>query len=188
MIILILGLFIAKIVRRVVRKLLSNEPVKKVLDKSGVGPGLASAGYSVAELVATIIYVIILLVVFLLAAQALGAETLTTLIQDLIEYLPLVIAGMIVLVFAAWIGTFLADIVRPGAESKGSAWVADAVRYAILAFGVLTALNVVGVGAISTQVFQFTVGAVAVAFAIAFGVGGIDTAKLWWARKLAPRE
>jgi hypothetical protein len=27
-----------------------------------------------------------------------------------------------------------------------------------------------------------------VTFAVAFGIGGIDTAKKWWARYLAPRE
>ena len=68
------------------------------------------------------------------------------------------------------------------------AWIAEAARYAVLIFGALTALNVIGVGTISTQVFQFTIGAFAVAFAIAFGVGGIETARKWWERKLAPRD
>ena len=30
--------------------------------------------------------------------------------------------------------------------------------------------------------------AIGVAFAIAFGIGGIDTAKKWWAKYLAPRS
>jgi hypothetical protein len=36
-----------------------------------------------------------------------------------------------------------------------------------------------------TKIFTAAIG---IAFAIAFGVGGIDTAKKWWAKYLAPKS
>ncbi len=186
--ILLVGWWIARWIRRLAHRLLESSPVKAVLDRAGITGLMENAGYSASALVANIIYFVALLIVFLLAAQALGADTLTTLIQDLIAYLPLVIAGILILVLAGWVGAFLADLVRPWAQQRQMGWIAEAAKYAVLVFGVLTALNVIGVGEISTLTFQIAFGAIGVAFAIAFGVGGIDTAKRWWAKRLAPRE
>jgi hypothetical protein len=66
--------------------------------------------------------------------------------------------------------------------------VAVVARYAVIIFGALTALEILGIGQVSTRIFEFTVGAFAVAFAVAFGVGGIETARKWWGKYLAPRS
>ncbi len=48
-IILLVGLFIARIVRRIVKKILENDAVEGVLDKAGIGPALRNSGYSAAN-------------------------------------------------------------------------------------------------------------------------------------------
>lgn len=61
-----------------------------------------------------------------------------------------------------------------------------------MAFGVITALDVLGVGRVTNRIFDAVLAtagvAIAVSFAIAFGIGGIDTAKRWWERYLTPRS
>jgi small-conductance mechanosensitive channel len=186
LLILLVGWWVAKLVRNIIQKLLDRPTVTKVVDRSGVGPALRNAGYSGASILANVIYAILLLAVFLLAAQALRVPELVALLSGLIAYLPLVVVAIVILVIAAAVGNFLGDLVQPWATSRNAPWVALVARYSVIIFGALTSLEVLGVGRVSTRIFEFTFGAFAVAFAIAFGVGGIETARKWWGKYLTP--
>jgi hypothetical protein len=188
LLILLVGWWIAKFIRNIIQRILDRPAVTKVIDRSGIGPALRNAGYTGAGIVANIIYAILLLSVFLLAAQALQVAELVSLLSGLIAYLPLVIVAIVILVVASAIGNFLGDLVQPWATSRNVPWVAMVARYAVIIFGALTALNILGIGTVSTRIFEFTFGAFAVAFAVAFGVGGIETARKWWAKYLTPRN
>ncbi|HKZ29055.1 MAG TPA: hypothetical protein VJ482_05380 [Acidimicrobiia bacterium] len=188
LLILLVGWWVAKFVRNIIQKLLDRPTVTKVVDRSGVGPALRNAGYSGASILANVIYAILLLAVFLLAAQALRVPELVALLSGLIAYLPLVVVAIVILVIAAAVGNFLGDLVQPWATSRNAPWVAMVARYSVIIFGALTSLEVLGVGRVSTRIFEFTFGAFAVAFAIAFGVGGIETARKWWGKYLTPGD
>lgn len=188
LIILIVGWWIARIIKSIVQRLLSRPAVGRVLDRAGIGPMLRDAGYSGEALIANIIYAIALVIVFLLAFQALQVEAIVELLQALIAYLPLVVVAVIILVLTAAFGNFLGDLVAPWATQRNVPWVTLVARYAVIIFGVITALDVLGVGEVTTRIYEFTLGALAVAFAVSFGVGGIDTAKKWWAKYLSPSD
>lgn len=186
--ILLVGLFIARIIRRIVRRLLGNEKVEGVLDRAGIGGALRNSGYSAANLGSTIVYGYLVLVVLLLAATALEVQALIDLLERLIGFLPTVAVAIILVIVAAAIGTFLAELVRPWATANNFDWVPAAVRWGVVIFGLLTAFDLVGIGQVSEDVRRAVLLAAGVAFAIAFGVGGIDTAKKWWAKYLAPKD
>ncbi len=186
-IILLVGLFIARIVRRIVRKILENDAIEGVLDKAGIGPALRNSGYSAANLGATRIYGLLAAVVLLLAATALAVQSLVDLLERLIGFIPVVFVAIILVVVAAAIGSFLADLVRPWAETHNNTWVPTAVRWGVIVFALLTAFDLVGIGQVSEDVRRAVLLAAGVAFAVAFGVGGIDTAKKWWAKYLSPK-
>ena len=63
----------------------------------------------------------------------------------------------------------------------------NAIRAGILIFGVLTALDYLGIGAITNTLFTVVSGAAGIVLAVAFGIGGIETAKQWWQKYAAPR-
>lgn len=188
LLILLVGLLIARIIRNIVRRLLDNDAVKGVLDRAGIGPALQRSGYSVANLGATVVYGFLVLVVLLLAATALEVQDIIDLLERLIAFLPVVFIAVVLVVIAAAIANFVADLIRPWAESRDMSWVVTATRLAIIIFAVLTALDLVGIGSVSEDVRRGVIAGVAVAFAVAFGVGGIDTAKKWWARYLSPKD
>lgn len=187
-IILLVGLFIARIVRRVVRKILENDAVEGVLDKAGIGPALRNSGYSAANLGATLVYGLMAIIVLLLAATALEVQSLVDLLERLIGFIPVVFVAILLVVIAAAIGSFLADLVRPWAATHNNNWVPTAVRWGVIVFALLTAFDLVGIGQVSEDVRRAVLLAAGVAFAVAFGVGGIDTAKKWWAKYLSPRD
>jgi len=61
------------------------------------------------------------------------------------------------------------------------------VHVAIIVFGVLFALDLLNItfAADITKIATFALGAT---FAIAFGVGGIDAGKAWWAKYGSPKD
>lgn len=187
--VLLVGLFIARIIRRIVKRLFEVEAVSSFLDRVGIGGAVRDSGYSVADVAARVVYGFLALIVLLITSQTLGIDALTNLLQELIAWLPRLLVALIILAVAALVADFVASLVQPWAERKGSSfgWVDNAIRIGIIVFGLLTALDYLGIGVITNTLFTVVSGAAGLILAIAFGVGGIDTAKRWWEKYAAPR-
>lgn len=188
LVILLLGWFIAKWIARIVRRLLDNDKVRGVFDKIGIGQALSDAGYSAANLVATIVYGFLMLIVLLVTAEALQLAELSDLLRRLVAFLPQLFIAVVIVMIAALIGRFAADLVRPWGERQNLTWAATAIQVGLVLFGVITALDLLGIGIVTNTVLTAVLGTVGLALAIAFGVGGIDAAKLWWARYGSPKQ
>jgi len=191
LLILVVGWFIARFVRNVLRSLAERVGFDRLLDRAGVGETIRNAGYTASGVITSIIYYMMMAVVLLLAAESLGVDELTNLLRDLIAYMPRLFIAVIIVVVAAAVGSFVADLIRPLTASQNLTWLPTAVRTLILAFGIVAAFETLALAPVLVQTvlasFFGALGiALGVAFAIAFGVGGIDTAKLWW-KKLAPK-
>jgi hypothetical protein len=187
LIILIVGWFIAKWVRRIVRRLLDNDRVRGFFDRIGIGEALRNAGYSAPKLVATAIYGFLMLVVLLITSEALELSELSDLLRRLVAFLPQIFIAVVIVMIAAAVGRFLADLARPWADSREMSWVPSAIQVGLLLFGIITALDLLNIGVVTNSVLTAVLGGAGIAFAIAFGVGGIDTAKQWWARYASPK-
>ncbi len=188
LVILIVGWFIARIVKNVVKRLLDTQPVQAVLDAAGINSALQESGYQASTLAASIVYFFLWLTILLLAFQAVEADTIVGLLERFIAVLPLIFVAFIVVVIAAAVGKFVAGLVEPWSQSNGVTWLPWLTRVGFILFGLVTALELLEVGffvnALTTAIF----GGIGIAFAIAFGVGGIDTARKWWAKYLSPSD
>jgi hypothetical protein len=102
-----------------------------------------------------------------------------------------VVVALVVLLVGALLATFVATLVR---GASGTARVGDPnllatlARTAVLGFAVIIALNQLQIGAaIVNTLFMALVGAVALAAALAFGLGGRDVAgrliEDWYAKR-----
>ncbi|NNF63566.1 MAG: hypothetical protein HKN07_04840 [Acidimicrobiia bacterium] len=181
-IILLVGWIVARVIRGIFVRVLDRVGLDKLLERAGLTQTLRSAGYTASQLVGNVLYWVALLVVFLMAAEALQVERLTDLISALIAYLPLVAVAMIIIVVTAAIGAFLADLVAPWANRQQIAWLVPAVRFSIIAFGVIAALNTLNVAeTVVNTLFTAIVATAGLMIAIAGGVGGIKRAEaMWW--------
>lgn len=187
LLILLIGWLLSVLIRSILRRVLERVGFDRLLERAGMGGALREREYSASAVVAGIVYWIALLITFLLAAEALQVEELSNLLAGLIAYLPLVIVAIVILVVAGALGAFLADLVRPWAEQRGVGWLAPVARWAVIVFAVVAAFNTLNLAeTVVNTVFIALVSAAAVALAIAFGVGGIDTARDYW-RRLATR-
>ncbi len=179
LLVLIVGRWIARLIRRIVTGLLGASILDGVWERSGVNRAMANTDQTPATVVGTVVYAYLMIAVVLVAVRVLRLDTIEVLLQDLLLWIPQLILAAIVVLIAAAAASWTKDLVQPFAESRGLGWLDNLVYIAILVLGVVFALDIVNIS-FAEEVLQIVIAAFAVAFAIAFGVGGIDTAKLWW--------
>jgi small-conductance mechanosensitive channel len=171
----IVGVFIASVVEKIFKKLnvdgaLRQAGVEKSLQKGGV---VLNSGYFVGALLKWFI-----IVVFLISSLGvLGLDQVTYFLQQVvIGYLPQVIIAVLILMVAVVVGDIIQRLVRASAGTAGirSAQLLGAIaKWVIWIFAILTVLVQLGIGADLIRIlFTGIVVAGAIAFGIAFGLGG----------------
>lgn len=179
---LFLGWIAAKLIRAAVRKFLKVMHFDALSEKSGVEAFLKQGelNVSLSGVLAELIYWLAMLVVIVLVSDSLGLTKVTELFNRVALYIPNIIIAIIVLVF----GTLLARAVNrvlfaylKNMGVDGALTISTISEYAIQIFVVFLALEQLNIGTqLLTTAFAIGFGAVALALAIAFGLGGKDWA------------
>lgn len=185
LIVLVIGRWIVKWIRKIVEKLLGGPRLQSVWDRSGVSRALDGSDQTVASIAGTLVYAYLMVGLVLVAARILQLTTIEDLLTRLLTWLPVLLVAAVIIIIAAAIASWSADLVRPFAEDRGVRWLTWVVHIAVVVFGVLFALDLLEIN-FAEDVVKILVFASGIGLAIAFGVGGIDTAKLWWAKYGAP--
>lgn len=185
LIILIIGRWILKIVRRIVERVLGAAALDGVWKRSGVSSALEGSGQTPASITATIVYAYGLIVLALIVVRVLQLDTLEVLLTRLLAWVPVLILASIIVIIAAAVADWTADLVRPFAAERGVPWLVWLIKIGIILFGLLFAFELLNVN-FAEDVVKIVVAALGIALAIAFGVGGIDAAKQWWAKYGTP--
>jgi hypothetical protein len=184
--VLIVGRWLIGLIRMWTERLLGARALDPVWQRSGISKALEGGDRTPASIVATIVYAYLMVVLFLIVSRILQLAAIEGLLARLLAWIPLLLlAAVIILVFAA-AGSWTANLVRPFALEQGVPWLASLVRVAVIVFGVLLALDALNIN-FAEDIVKILVAAGAIAGAIAFGVGGIDAARQWWARYGTPR-
>lgn len=162
------GVFIAKLVSKLLESLLAGVGADSLIEKITGNPAKKVVLSKVISAVVKYVLVIIFLVQ---GINVLKLPVLTEIGGAVIGYMPAVLSAVIILaigIFAA--NTVEALIAKKFPNAKGCALVAKVAVYVLVAFLCLSQLGVAT--AIVETTFILIVAAVAVAVAIAFGVGG----------------
>ena len=187
LLILIIGRWILKWVRTLVEKFLNLGFMQGVFDRAGITSALAASDQTAAKITGTIVYAYLIVVLWLIVVRVLQVETLEVLLERFLAWVPWILLAAFVVVIAAAVANWTAGLVRPFADSKGVPWLTWVVQILIILFGVLFAFDMLDI-TFASDITKILTAAIGIAFAVAFGVGGIDTAKKWWAKYLAPRS
>jgi hypothetical protein len=185
LVILIIGRWILKWVRRIVERALGAAALDGVWKRSGVTSALDGSGQTPASIVATIVYAYGLIVLALIVVRVLQLDTIEVLLLRLLAWVPMLILAAIIVIIAAAVADWTADLVRPFAAERGVPWLVWLIKAGIILFGLLFAFELLNVN-FAEDVVKIVVAALGIALAIAFGVGGIDAAKQWWAKYGTP--
>jgi hypothetical protein len=193
LVILLVGWLIAKAVEALVSRGLRAVRFNQVADRAELDQFLSRAGVQLdpAAVVGKLAYWFLLLIFVGAAFNAFGLTQVNAVINQIIAFIPNVVVALIVLLVGALLAQFAANLVR---GASGTAHVGDprllaaVARSAVLAFAVLIALDQLNIGeAIVNTLFMAVVGMLALAGALAFGLGGRDVAARiledWYARR-----
>lgn len=167
-ILLVLGLFIAKLVGNLVGNLLRSINASKY--NHYVNFGQNENLIDIPAATAWIVRVLIGLFFVVEALSILNMDILNTIGAAVIGYLPLVLSAAIILTLGFIGGNILSKVI---VKSTGNNLVAEIVKYLVIIVAVFMTLDQLNFAqSIVNVAFLLILGAVAVAFAIAFGIGG----------------
>ncbi len=181
--VLVIAYFVGRVVSSLVTGLLAGVGFNKVLVKLGIGSEPEEGERTPAEIVGYLVLVAIMLFATVEAVGLLGFEVLATLVTQFMIFAAHVLLGLIIFV----IGMFLANLASKTVVASGArqaSVLALAARVSILVLAGAMALREMGLAnEIITIAFGLVLGAIAVATAIAFGIGGremaAETLKQW---------
>ena len=184
-VVLLVGRWLIGLIKTWVEKFLGSRALDPVWKNSGLNKALEGAEQTPASLVSTIVYVYLWLGLLLVIARILQLTAIEALLSRLAAWIPLLLLAAVIVLVSAAAGRWAANLVRPFAEQQNVPWLAVVIHVAVLVFGVLFAMEIVRIE-FAEDIVKIVIAAAAIGMAIAFGVGGIDTAKKWWARYGAP--
>jgi len=179
LVVLLIGIIIASILRRVVVEVFRTLKVESFLHKYGV-PEMREE-FTWTNILAEIVRWFVIIIFLIPTAEVWGLSKITNVLNGFLLYLPSVfVAAVIALVgfvFARLTHDVLLVSVK-GVDSDTASSIATVARWAVNVFVVLAVLNQLGVASDLIRIlFTGFVAMLAVAGGIAFGLGGQGAAK-----------
>lgn len=181
-VILIVGWILAVVLRNLTDRVLESVGFDNLIQRGRVRERMEQSGrtFDPSQIVASIVYWAVLITTFLLAANALGLAAISELLTRLVVFLPLVLVAIVVVAIAAAIAEIAYEAIMAsiGDRVDGAEVIASVARWSIIAFGIFAALSQLQIApAIVNALFISIIGAIAVAFAISFGLGNVELAR-----------
>lgn len=182
-IILLVVFFAAKFVVYILGSLLEGANINALPEKMGI-QGMFTATFTPTRFIGGAIMFFSMVAAATAAVNILGIDIISNVFARVLEFGGGLLVGGVILI----IGNFLSTIAYDKLSGHGNSGVANIARIAILGLVLAMGLKAMGLADnIVTMAFGFTIGSVAVAAALAFGLGGRDAAKSVadnWAAKI----
>lgn len=181
-VILFVGRFIADLVFQVLEKLLISIGTDKFADSVVEATGDNKEAedkkvneFSLSKVIAYIVKYIIITIFLVEAVKVLMLDVLTNIGNAVIAYIPYALSAIIIIGVCILVGSYVKKIIlKKFPESKG---VALLCKTLIIVVGAFITLYQLGIAKeMINAAFVIILGALAVAFAISFGIGGRDFA------------
>jgi hypothetical protein len=183
LIIFVIGLIVSSGIGALVERVVDSLKVDMWLEKVGVGEYVERAGIRLdsGRFLGQVVYWFLLIAFLLATADILQLPQVSTFLRDqVLGYIPNVIAAMLIMLVAAVLGNFLRNVVTASIMSArlGSAhFLGTLVWWAVVIFGFFAALIQLGIAReIILTLITGVIAMIAIAGGIAFGLGGKDTA------------
>ena len=172
--IILLGLFfiIGKYVVSILSDLLRNFGVDSMADSMGLSSFLG--GKSLSSVIGNVALFFIMFTGIIAAADKLELGQVEVIMTSIFDIAGKVFFGLIILLAGLVISNLAVKAVN---DAEGGSYMAPIVRFAIIGIFLAFALHTMGIAeSIVNLAFGLTLGAIAVAFALSFGLGGREAA------------
>lgn len=182
LLIIIIGWFISGLLAAGVAALLRAVRFNDLAQSSGLAGFVRNMGVKkdTSGLLADIVKWFVRLIVLVVAFDALGLPAVSDVLQQFLLWIPNLVVAVVVLVIAGLAANALGNLIRGATAQAGfdnPDMLATIARVAVWAFGIVVAVNQIGVAqALVNTLFMGFIGALALAAGLAFGLGGRETA------------
>ena len=185
LVILFFGWLVAKLVRSGVKRVLDLTQFDQLSQKTGLEAFMNSGNFNLtlSGVISQVIYWLVILLFVITGANALELPAVASLLQQLASYLPHIVVAILVVVFGTLFARFINRLVFAWLHSikfEHALPVSTSAEYGIQIMAIFIALEQLGIGMqLIHSLFTIVFGALFLALAIAFGLGGKD-----WAAKV----
>jgi hypothetical protein len=179
LVILFAGYVVARLVGRGIDRLLARMGLNRWLTRGAVPAEAPRIRRRPASRIAgNIVFWVTMFTAILLAANMLGLESLENVFRELVGYIPSVIAAIAIILLGIILGEFVDGLILASAGSVyGGVTLARVGRGGVILLAVFMALQELGVATeIVTTAVAILFGALALAFALSFGLGNRELA------------
>lgn len=188
LVLLFLGWIIAKLVRGGIRRLLALAHFDQLSEKTGVEEFLKHGDMHITftGIISEVCYWLVLLVVLVTVSSSLGLTAVADLFNRVALYLPNIIVAVLIIIFGTLLARFINRMVFAWLRNlgvEGALTISTIAEYGVQIFAVFVALEQLAIGTqLLTTAFAILFGAVCLALALAFGLGGRE-----WAGRVIDR-
>lgn len=180
--ILIIGWIIAKLLKRGLRKLLYLVKFNYLTEKTGIDKFLKEGGAKLNSIgiISTLFYWTLMLIVLIATLNSLNLTVASTLFNEIMMYLPNIIVAIVILIIGIYLARMVSQITKTslkGMKEKTSGLISQIAFIAIIILTIFVTLGQLNIATeIVTSAFSIIFGAICLALALAFGLGGREKA------------
>lgn len=181
-VVLIIGWIISSLLARGVQALLHAVKFNDLARRAGLADFVHKMGVKddSSAVLAGIVKWFVRLITLVVAFDTLGLPAVSNVLQQLLLWLPNLVVALVVLVIGGLAAKALSQLVRGASAEAGFTnpdMLAAVTRVAVWGFTIVVAVNQLGIAtALINTLLVGIVGALALAFGLAFGLGGRDRA------------
>jgi len=163
------GRYLANFLEDLFRSLGLDKAAEKIQIHNMIGQN-----QSLSKIIANLVYFFLVFFGIITAVNILGLEQLTETLDQILEVTGQIIFGLIILAVGNYISLLIYNTMS---KSRSNNFIASVVRWASLALFLAIALRTMGIAnEIVELAFGLILGAIAVAVALSYGLGGRDAA------------
>lgn len=197
-VIIIVGWLVSSLIEKGIAAILRAIKFNDLAERSGFAGFVNKMGTNTdsAGMLAAIVKWFVRLIALVVAFDALGLPAVSDVLRQLLLWLPNLVVALVVLVIGGLAANALSRIVRGATAQAGLGnpdFLAKVASVAVWAFAIVVAVNQIGIAtALVNTLFMATVGAVALALGLSFGLGGRETAgeiiRNWYSKGQEKKE
>lgn len=196
LVILFAGYLLARLLEKATDRLLRRVHFNRMLERGGVLQAVERSGSHMnpTRVAASVVFWFVMFAVLMLAANALGLSSLGAMFGELVSYIPALIAAIVIVIVGIVLGEFIGGLIMASAGAiHGGPTLSRFGKGGVIMISIFMALQQLGVATdIVTTAFAILFGAIALAAALAFGLGNRELAgevtRMWYERYKAERE
>jgi len=177
LLILIIGYIVAKVLQGITTRVLKSVGFEGWMEKGGIKQFFdrSQTQQTPVSILGKLVFWLVFFIAISMAVDALGITAISAVLAQFIAYIPQLIAAVLILVLASLLANFVAGIVR---GATGSSIAGSVAQYGIIVFAAFAALTQMGIAEeLIAPTFLILLGSVALAAALAFGLGGQNVAQ-----------